>query len=242
MIWKDIPDFPGYKASLDGRIMSLKGLQPRILKQKLDKSTNRYRVRLQVNGWAREEPVHVLIARTFHGPRPSGRHVCHNDGNSFNNHAGNLRYDTPEGNVADSIKHGTHVSCSYASATHCKQGHEYTPENTMMVPSREGTTKRLCRKCNNERIYRWRRRRKRGLTPTSAPPTKSRSEAAKITQAHRSAQMAARTHCKNGHEFTPENTGVKKSRGRTIRRCKECSRITTTRWRAKKRGLRDDQR
>jgi hypothetical protein len=51
--------------------------------------------------------VHVLVAEAFIGPRPDGLHVCHNDGVPTNNRADNLRYDTPKGNHADRLKHGT---------------------------------------------------------------------------------------------------------------------------------------
>ena len=49
-------------------------------------------------------------------------------------------------------------------------------------------------------------------------------------QARRSAapRNAIKTHCKRGHEFTPENTAVKVSKdGRTSRRCKACRRKST---------------
>jgi hypothetical protein len=32
---------------------------------------------------------------------------CHNDGNKENNRESNLRWDTPEGNTQDKVKHGT---------------------------------------------------------------------------------------------------------------------------------------
>jgi len=52
--------------------------------------------------------VHTLVAEAFIGARPARQQVCHNDGNSLNNAAGNLRYDTAAGNQADKIAHGTH--------------------------------------------------------------------------------------------------------------------------------------
>ena len=42
------------------------------------------------------------------------------------------------------------------------------------------------------------------------------------------ARMLARTHCKRGHEFTPENTGYVGSTGH--RRCKECARQAAKRY------------
>lgn len=52
--------------------------------------------------------VACLVAEAFLGPRPSGMQVCHNDGIKTNNRVDNLRYDTPKGNVADKVRHGTH--------------------------------------------------------------------------------------------------------------------------------------
>lgn len=48
---------------------------------------------------------------------------------------------------------------------------------------------------------------------------------------HPFAKRAAQTHCKRGHEFTPENTRVNRS---TQRECKECTRV---RCRDRKRRL-----
>jgi len=39
-----------------------------------------------------------------------------------------------------------------------------------------------------------------------------------------------RTHCPNGHEFTPDNTGTRKRRGHTSRTCKTCHRAP---WRTR---------
>jgi hypothetical protein len=51
--------------------------------------------------------VHRLVLEAFVGTRPTGMHGCHNDGNPDNNHLSNLRWDTPKGNQADRVKHGT---------------------------------------------------------------------------------------------------------------------------------------
>lgn len=71
--------------------------------------------------------VHTLVLEAFTGPRPDGHEGCHNDGNPLNNRADNLRWDTASANQRDRLTHGTH---HYARRTHCKHGHEYTPENT----------------------------------------------------------------------------------------------------------------
>jgi hypothetical protein len=45
------------------------------------------------------------------------------------------------------------------------------------------------------------------------------------------AQRRARTHCRNGHEWTPENTRIRKQArgGRTYRVCRACERASETR-------------
>ena len=49
------------------------------------------------------------------------------------------------------------------------------------------------------------------------------------------AKMKARTHCKNGHEFTPENTFLEPKGRSTKRRCRACGRATQARYMEKNR-------
>lgn len=56
--------------------------------------------------------VHQLVALTFIGPA-EGRYTCHNDNDKTNNRSANLRYDSPLGNQADRVLHGTET---YGSA------------------------------------------------------------------------------------------------------------------------------
>lgn len=97
--------------------------------------------------------IHTIVLTTFVGARPDGAEACHNDGDPHNNRSTNLRWDTASNNQLDRLAHGTH---HYARRTHCKHGHEYTPENTQwrirngprnVVPS----VSRVCLKCRRER-------------------------------------------------------------------------------------------
>lgn len=51
--------------------------------------------------------VHVLAYEAFFGPVPAGLEVCHENGRRDDNRVGNLRVDTPKGNNADKLRHGT---------------------------------------------------------------------------------------------------------------------------------------
>lgn len=65
-------------------------------------------VALWANYKQRRHKVHRLVAAAFIGPCPEGYQCCHNDGNPANGAVSNLRYDTPAGNQADRLLHGTH--------------------------------------------------------------------------------------------------------------------------------------
>jgi hypothetical protein len=96
----------------------------------------------------------------------------------------------------------------YIRQTHCKWGHEFTPENTRLSP--EGH--RLCKICTRRR--------------TAASYRKSHPEDAP--------KAPLKTRCKFEHEFTPENTYINPAGARV---CRECSRERTRRWQEKQRSL-----
>jgi hypothetical protein len=62
-------------------------------------------------GSKRKIPVHQLVLGAFVGQRPSLDHVGrHLDGDRLRNVPANLAWGTPAENIADSIRHGTHVA------------------------------------------------------------------------------------------------------------------------------------
>lgn len=108
--WKDIPKYEGrYQVSNFGQVRSLPNKVRNttlLMKQSERKSDRRLVVNLTSAGddgkWKqRVWEVQQLVAAAFIGSRPDGLEVCHNDGNCQNNHASNLRYDTPYENIQD---------------------------------------------------------------------------------------------------------------------------------------------
>jgi len=74
----------------------------------IEGSRQRYDVvNLSRDGKHKSFTRHVLIALTFHGPRPTGMLVRHLDGNRMNCAAANLAYGTSQDNSDDMKRHGT---------------------------------------------------------------------------------------------------------------------------------------
>lgn len=93
------------------------------------------------------------------------------------------------------------------SKTHCPYGHPYSGENLTIRP--DGS--RNCRACSRRHSTAARARR-RAANPPKPRPKKQ--------------------FCKNGHEFTPENTRVDPKRG--VRSCRTCKRAQASKYRSRK--------
>ena len=161
--WRPIPGYEGhYEVSDQGRVRSL----PRIVTDKNGRSWHRpgqmktvsprydgYAVTmLSKNGKRRVARLNMILLEAFVGPRPTGFHACHNDGDCTNNALSNLRWDSLAENNRDMVRHGVHNN---ASKTHCPSGHKYTPENTYVLPSRpDARYCRTCRKIQGREAYR----------------------------------------------------------------------------------------
>lgn len=89
--------------------------------------------------------VHRVVAAAFFGK--SDMMVRHLDGNPMNNVPSNLRYGTPLENSADRIAHGRHRRNGRLEQTHCRHGHEYTPDNTIIRRQVGKRPYRGCREC-----------------------------------------------------------------------------------------------
>jgi hypothetical protein len=104
--WIDVVGFENlYEVSNYGQVRSVKTGQ--IKKQTVGKIDKRFYLGLWINNKQKIVKPHRLVLEAFVGKCPDGMECCHNDGNAFNNHLNNLRWDTPKNNHADKVKHGT---------------------------------------------------------------------------------------------------------------------------------------
>ena len=110
--YRDIPDFPGYRAGNDGTIWSEwssygRGARWRRLRPCVDTDGYSY-VRLRLNGAMRKLRVHRAVLFAFAGPSPSpdsvGRHL---NGVRSDNRSKNLAWGTCLENHQDQVLHGT---------------------------------------------------------------------------------------------------------------------------------------
>lgn len=142
--WRDIPGWPGYLVSDQGRVS-------RLLSGKSRPPGSRYRyptfsLRRERGGAQRAVHLHTLVLTAFIGPRPEGLEGRHLNGDQTDNRLANLAWGTRSENQQDRVAHGSY------ERTHCSHGHEFTPENTY-VPKGKGL--RSCRQCHadNQRDY-----------------------------------------------------------------------------------------
>lgn len=159
--WRELPDFEGaYEVSDLGEVRSIDRWidhpvnghtfrQGRVLKQTTCSRQGYKKVNLSFEGVRSRWLVHVLVMRAFVGPRPTGFHTCHNNGDPADNRLVNLRYDTPSSNAFDSVDQGT---CFQSSKDSCPVGHLYNEANTRFVKTTFGSgIGRQCRECDRER-------------------------------------------------------------------------------------------
>lgn len=110
--FRDIEGFDGYQVSNMGRVRSrrVNGKNPRgewIILNPTPDRRGYPRACLFRNGRKIFRRVHRLVLETFVGPRPDGMDGCHDpDPDPANNRLSNIRWDTHESNMKDSIRHG----------------------------------------------------------------------------------------------------------------------------------------
>lgn len=167
--WMPIPSWEGiYEASDLGRIKSLarivrsaKGIRlvrERILKPSVA-NTGYLVLNLCRDGKHFSNNVHVLVLSTFVGPHIKGMAGRHLNDVKIDNRLENLAWGTYSENEQDKLRNGHNY---YANRTHCKYGHEFTPENTRYTQSG-------ARRCTACRMVEQRGRRKAKREAAGAP-------------------------------------------------------------------------
>lgn len=119
-IWKWIPGYENwYEVSTEGRIRSYvnRGAKPvnklsktplRILTPIFARDRKYFNVSLSHESKPPiHDLIHLIVLKTFVGPRPKGKEGAHNDGVKTNNNLENLRWATPSENQMDRLLHGT---------------------------------------------------------------------------------------------------------------------------------------
>lgn len=156
-IWRPAPGHEGYEVSNHGRVRSLdrvienplptglirrQRVRGKLLKQWHAKCGGYAKVSLgRVDGKSRQKYVHRIVMEAFIGPLPSGAQTRHLNGDPTDNRLANLAYGTQSENMQDMLGHGRH---NYAHRTKYANGHEFSPSNTYIPPSKK---QRVCREC-----------------------------------------------------------------------------------------------
>lgn len=91
--------------------------------------------------------VHRLAYKLWNGELDPAKDVCHTCDVKHCCNPAHLWLGTPKENMRDAAKKKI---WSRQHQTHCKRGHEFTPENTSRFPS--NPNRRRCNQCQLERV------------------------------------------------------------------------------------------
>ena len=153
--WRIIDGYPDYYVSNHGRIKSFKkNKKDGYILKFMTTNFGHFLVDLfDVNHKSKKLLVHQLVLRAFIGLKPIGLVCNHKDGNKANNSIENLEYCTQGENNQHALDTGLRVQPKgqehwQGKKTHCKNGHEFTKENTYFWKNH-----RICRRCSADRAY-----------------------------------------------------------------------------------------
>jgi hypothetical protein len=103
---RQIPGYPEYAATNDGRIIKVKKNGLKFITIRDNGTGYRIAAVKDANGKSRYRKVHRLMALAFIGPQPSPKHeVCHINGKRDDNRIENLKWDTRKNNILDRKKY-----------------------------------------------------------------------------------------------------------------------------------------
>ena len=149
----------------------------------------------------RKTGAHQAAYKIFTGPIPAGMepdHLCHpGDGSCMKDRKCPHRLCVNPAHLElvthrENIRRGTSLFAKNMAATHCPQGHEYTPGNTRIRIGASGYENRSCKECGKRA-----RTREPGWHHNSI-----------------------KTHCPQRHEYTEGNTLISPEGWRICRACK----------------------
>lgn len=111
---KQIPGFPGYYATKDGRIWSepKRGNHGKGRFLKISSKPKYFMTSLCKEGKLYDCYLHRLILETLVGPCPEGMECRHLNGNPADNRLENLKWGTHSENVQDAVRQNMHVNNS----------------------------------------------------------------------------------------------------------------------------------
>ena len=156
----------------------------------------------QVDGRTRDRLAHRVVYEHHNGPIPDGLFILHSCDNPPCVEISHLRAGTVRENAADMVERARGRRGDVKDV--CLRGHDLTgPAAITARPTRsKNSAKAPSRKCVQCQREDTRASRQRAGYPYTGEPTNR-----------------DKTHCKRGHEFTPENTYVLPRGGRMCRAC-----------------------
>jgi len=109
--WREIPGYPGYSVTSDGRVFSTKGKYLRELKQQTLLKGHKQVALYPEDGIGKPtwHKVHRLVAQAFLLPPEDPSHVLvrHLDDDPSNNDVSNLAWGTQSDNMVDAVRNGS---------------------------------------------------------------------------------------------------------------------------------------
>lgn len=154
-VWLPVVGYEGcYEVSSLGNVRSLprlvtcrngqsKTVRGRALRPHIGQHVPYRTVRLCKGNRHSTQRIYRLVAEAFIGPLPAGMHTCHNNSDSTDDRAANLRYDTPRENARDVVRAHHHHEQQH---THCPHGHLLAQPNLRSRALTHGT--RACLACH----------------------------------------------------------------------------------------------